>query len=267
VSDAASLLLAAEIKACCAQVYASDAVRLLVGESLHPGGTALTAHLAELMGITSDSTVLDVACGRGVSAVHLAQTVGCRVIGVDYSTANVAAARQAAEVSGVGARCTFVEGDAESLALEDHSVDAVVCECALCTFPNKPRAVAEFARVARPGGRVGITDVTSTGHLPGLEDLLAWIACIADARSVDEYQGLLHGAAFHTDVIEDHSGALIRLIDTVRARLVIGTAVLSPAAVEAAGWDLRQAGAMAEAAVIAVRSGDLGYTLITAHLP
>lgn len=267
MSDAASILPAAEIKACCAELYASDAVRLLVGESLHPGGTALTTHLAELMGITSDSTVLDVACGKGVSAVHLAQTVGCRVVGVDYSAANVAAARQAAEAYGVDVRCTFVEGDAESLALGDHSVDAVICECALCTFPNKPTAVAEFARVLRPGGHVGITDVTSTGNLPGLEGLLAWIACIADARSVDEYQELLHGAAFHTDVIEDHRNAVIRLIDTVRVRLVIGNAVLSPAAVEAAGWDPRQAGAMAEAAVNAVRSGDLGYALITAHLP
>jgi arsenite methyltransferase len=156
---------------------------------------------------------------------------------------------------------------AESLPLADRSVDAVICECALCTFPNKPRAVAEFARVLRPGGRVGITDVTSTGHLPGLEGLVAWIACIVDARSVAEYRELLRDAAFHTDITEDHRDALVRLIDMVRACVVIGKALLSSTHTEAAGWDPRQTAAMAEAAINVVRSGDLGDALITAHVP
>ena len=42
----------------------------------------------------------------------------------------------------------------------DEAFDAVVCECAFCTFPDKPTAAAEFARVLQPGGRLGITDVT-----------------------------------------------------------------------------------------------------------
>ena len=51
-------------------------------------------------------------------------------------------------------------GDAERLPLPDNTFDALVCECAFCTFPDKATAAAEFARVLRPGGRVGITDVT-----------------------------------------------------------------------------------------------------------
>ena len=50
----------------------------------------------------------------------------------------------------------------------------VVCECAFCTFPDKSRAAAEFARVLRSGGRVGISDLTRSGELPGeLDGLLA----------------------------------------------------------------------------------------------
>ena len=62
----------AELKACCAQLYASDVARLLLGDSLHPGGTATTSRLAALLALDSSRTVLDVACGRGASAIHLA---------------------------------------------------------------------------------------------------------------------------------------------------------------------------------------------------
>lgn len=267
MTDPVSARPVAEIKACCARLYSSDAVRLLIGDSLHPGGTALTTRLADVMGITRGWTVVDLACGRGTSAVHLASTVGCRVIGIDYSADNIATAQELAQANGVDALCTFVEGDAEFVPLEDASTDAVLCECALCTFPDKARALGEVGRVLRPGGRFGMTDVTSTGHLPGLDGLLAWIACIADARSVDGYQQMLRHAGFRIDAVEDQGPALLRLIDTVRARTVIGAAVLSPATAQAAGWDLRQVQTLAAAAVSAVRAGGLGYALITATRP
>ncbi len=82
-----------------------------------------------------------------------------------------------------------------ALTFEDASFDAVICECAFCTFPDKERAAAEFARVLRPGGRVGLSDLTRTGPLPDeLEGLLAWVACIADARPVEEYAHFLTAA-------------------------------------------------------------------------
>lgn len=265
--DRVPVASAPEVKACCAQLYASDAVGLVLGESMHPGGTALTARLAELLDLDDRSTVLDVACGRGASAVYLAQTVGCHVIGVEYGAANVDAARGAAEAAGVAARCTFRIGDAEALPLNDDDVDAIICECALCTFPDKPVAVREFARVVRPRGNVGIADVTSSGHQPGLEDLLAWVACVAGARPVADYARLLREGGFLVDHAEDQSDALLRLVERTRARLVIGTALLTEDVVQAAGWDIDRARTLASAAAAAVRDGDLGYALLTAHLP
>ena len=73
------------VKTCCANVYASDWAKLLLGDSFHPGGLALTTRLGQMLGLDASSTVLDVATGRGASAIYLAQTLGCRVIGVDYS--------------------------------------------------------------------------------------------------------------------------------------------------------------------------------------
>ena len=57
-----------QIKACCAAAYSSPAARLLLGDSLHPGGAALTARLGRALGVAPGDVVVDVACGPGASA-------------------------------------------------------------------------------------------------------------------------------------------------------------------------------------------------------
>ncbi|HVV43715.1 MAG TPA: methyltransferase domain-containing protein, partial [Bryobacteraceae bacterium] len=176
------------LKSCCAAAYQSDFARLLLGDSLHPGGQALTARLGERLGLASGMRVLDVASGKGESAVFLAVRFGCHVDGVDFGARNVGEARARAAAAGVSHLVSFVEGDAEQLDFPDAAFDAVICECAFCTFPDKCAAAREFARVLRPSGRLGMSDLTRAGALnPDLEGLLAWIACIADARPAEEY--------------------------------------------------------------------------------
>ena len=86
----------ANVKQCCAAFYGSDLARLLLGESFHPGGTALTERLGQLTQLSRHSRVLDVAAGRGTSAFHLAQSFGCDVVGVDLSENNVTLATEEA---------------------------------------------------------------------------------------------------------------------------------------------------------------------------
>ena len=148
------------VKACCAAVYEQDVVALVLGESYHPGGLDLTRHLARTLGLRPGQRVLDVASGPGATALLLAEEFDVAVDGVDLGEASVAKARAAAAERGLGERVRFHIGDAERLPFGDAAFDAVICECAFCTFPAKPVAAAEFARVLRPGGRVGITDVT-----------------------------------------------------------------------------------------------------------
>jgi SAM-dependent methyltransferase len=268
VSTPTGPVSAAQAKACCAAAYSSDVVALLLGESYHPGGLGLTRRLAERLRLRPGERVLDVASGRGATALLLAGEYRAEVHGVDLSPANVALARGAAHAAGLAARAAFQAGDAERLPVDDGTFDAVVCECALCTFPDKPAAAAELARVLRPGGRVGITDVTvDPTRLPHtLTGLGAWVTCVADARPLPAYAALLTGAGLRVTRTERHDRAVAAMIDQIGARLRL-VRMTARAQAEALGVDFDRAPAVLAAAGTAVADGVIGYALITAEKP
>lgn len=265
MSDHVSLdaLPAAEVKQCCAAAYGSDWATLLLGESFHPGGTRLTDRLASLLDVRPGRRVLDVAAGRGTSALHLAETYGCEVDGVDLSAANVAAASDAAAAHGLGTRVRFLQGDAERLPVESASVDVVVCECAFCTFPDKATAAAEFRRVLSPGGAVGVSDLVRRGPLPAeLQDLLAWVACIADALPIEGYVRHLAASGIDVDHVESHDDALIEMVENIRTRLLVGRVLAASGRIDLPGVDWERASTIARSAMTAIRDGVLGYVVI-----
>jgi arsenite methyltransferase len=255
-----------ELKACCAAAYSSDIVALLLGDSYHPGGTALTRRLADALALAPGARVLDVASGRGTTALLIADAYRAQVDGVDYSAANTALAQGAAQAAGLAGTARFTTGDAEQLPYPDGVFDAVVCECALCTFPDKQRAAAESTRVLKPGGRLGITDVTvDPARLPSeLTGLAARIACIADARPLDAYADILAAAGLRIQRTERHDGAMLRMIDRIEARLRL-LRMTAPAKLTAAGGDLDAAPTVLGAARTAVADGVLGYALLIAE--
>jgi len=257
---------AQEIKSCCASLYQSDWATLLLGDSFHPGGLALTQRLGQLLKLQPGQRVLDVAAGKGTSAIFLAQQFGCQVVGIDYGADIVAQATANAAQAGLSQLVRFEPGDAEQLQFDDNSFDALICECAFCTFPNKPTAAAEFARLLRPGGQMGLNDLTRSGQLPPeLDSLLAWIACIADALPQNVYTSHLQTAGLSIDIIETHPNALIEMVKTVQARLLGAELMVKLNKLELpAQIDLEQAKALARHTAKAVQSGQLGYTLITA---
>ncbi len=254
-----------KVKSCCANVYESDWARLLLGDSFHPGGLALTERLGELLGLGRGKRVLDVAAGKGASAIFLARRFGCEVVGVDYGARNVAEATRAAEEAGVAGLVSFQQGDAERLSFEDGEFDAVICECAYCTFPDKAAAAREFHRVLRPGGSVGLSDLTRNGELgPELQMLLAWVACLGDAHPVEEYAGHLEAAGFIQLSVEAHDEDLGEMVRGVRARLLSAELMSKLGKLMLPVGDLDQAKQMARDAATAVEQGSLGYALLIA---
>jgi arsenite methyltransferase len=256
----------AQAKACCAAAYGSDVVALLLGDSYHPGGLALTRRLANRLDLRPGQRVLDLASGRGTTALTLAREYGATVTGVDLSDANVALACGAAQAAGRAGQVSFQVGDAERLHVDAGTFDVVVCECAFCTFPDKPTAAAELARVLKPGGRLGITDVTvDPARLPAeLTGLGAWIACIADARPLHDYIALLADAWLRVTLTEHHDIAIAAMIDQIGARLSLVRMTARDRA-EALGLDFDRAPAVLAAARAAVANHVLGYALLLAE--
>jgi SAM-dependent methyltransferase len=237
----------------------------LLGESFHPGGLELTARLGQQLTLTSRDRVLDVAAGRGASALLLAERFGCEVTGIDYGEASVLAANAEAASRGVAKRVRFHRADAESLPFVDGEFDALICECAFCTFPDKPRAAQEFSRVLRAGGRLGLTDLTSVRpQPPALANLIGWVACVADARSIEEYVGLLQAAGFTMETVQAQDAALKDLIRTVAGRLLAAEILVARKQLRLPGVDFAQARALLKAGAEAVERGNLGYVMVVA---
>ena len=218
-----------------------------------------------MLGLRPTMRVLDVAAGKGTSAIYLAQTFGVAVVGVDYGRAAVDAANAAANAVGSGECVYFEQGDAEHLPFEAEAFDALICECAFCTFPDKSVAAREFARVLKPGGKLGMTDVIRRGELlEDLRGLLAWVACVGAAQSLDAYETNLREAGLQIEVSEDHDFALAQVVHDIRTRLLAAEILVRLKQVQLPIADFDQAKALARAAEGAVRSGQFGYALLTA---
>lgn len=255
------------LKSCCANVYQSDWARLLLGDSFHPGGTALTEYLGTLLSLGPDQRVLDVAAGQGASAIHLAQRFGCSVLGIEYSSVAVENASQAVLAAGVAHLVTFEQGDAENLPVPAASFDVVLCECAFCTFPQKAMAASEFVRVLRPGGRVGLSDLTRKGDIPAdLQGLLAWIACIADAQPLEDYVHYLTEAGLTVQLVEQHDDALSDMVRNIQGKL-LGTELLIKLKKLQLPMEINfeEAKKMAKAAATAIKAQQFGYAIVAAE--
>jgi ubiquinone/menaquinone biosynthesis C-methylase UbiE len=94
--------------------------------------------------------VLEIAVGTGRNLALYPD--GVTLTGIELSPAMLAIARRRAEAAGTEADLRV--GDAESLEFDDESFDSVVVTLALCTIPDDRKAIAEIARVLRPGGRL-----------------------------------------------------------------------------------------------------------------
>jgi SAM-dependent methyltransferase len=147
--------------------------------------------LAELQ---PGEVVLDLGSGGGLDCFLASKQVGESgfVIGIDMTPEMLERATASAQRMGIG-NVEFRKGYLEDLPVDNDSVDVVISNCVINLSPDKLKVFAEMFRTLKPGGRVSVSDIVTSGELPEnvRTDMLAWGACIAGALEMDEYiQGL-----------------------------------------------------------------------------
>ncbi len=182
--------------------------------------------------------------------------------GIDLSPRLVATAEREAAEAGLGGATTFEVGDAERLDVLAGSFDVVLCECALCTFPDQAATVSGFRGVLGPGGRVGIADVTlEPDRLPAeLDTPIGRVACVAGALPASGYEHLLLEGGFRDVVVEPHPEAALATVDSIREGLETARECLQ------GFFDVDEGLRLVGIARSAIREGAIGYVLIAARV-
>jgi arsenite methyltransferase len=156
--------------------------------------------------------VLDLGSGGGIDVILSARRVGPtgRAIGLDMTDEMLDLARRNAAEAGV-TNVEFVRGTIEDMPLPSASVDVVISNCVINLAADKAAVLREIARVLRPGGRVGVSDVVADDSLSP-EDRAergSYVGCVAGALSFDEYRrglaavGLVDVAITPTHAVND----------------------------------------------------------------
>jgi SAM-dependent methyltransferase len=141
----------------------------------------LARHLVDVAEVTAGDHVLDVACGTGVVARTAAERTGPagRVVGLDLNEAMLTVARE------VRPDLEWRQGDAARLPFPDGSFDVALCQSGLMFVPDPAAAVAELARVVRPGGRVAVQVWSSLDRQDAFRPLPDAVARHAGRDAVD----------------------------------------------------------------------------------
>ena len=183
--------------------------------------------------------VLDLGSGGGIDVILSAKRVGPTGIayGLDMTDEMLALGMQNARDADV-ANVHFLKGVIEQIPLPAGSVDVVISNCVINLSVDKPAVLTEIARVLRPGGRMGVSDIVAEDRLSpeGRAERGSYIGCIAGALSKGEYEAGLEAAGFEQisvefthQVADGMHGAIVKAVKTSEPERK-GLPVVQPAA-------------------------------------
>jgi len=186
--------------------------------SLGCGNPTVVADLRE------GETVLDLGSGGGIDVILSARRVGPggKAFGLDMTDEMLALALRNAAEAGVP-NAIFLKGMIEAVPLPADSVDVVISNCVINLSTDKAAVLTEIARVLRPGGRVGVSDVVAEDRLTPEQraERGSYVGCIAGALSKSEYEEGLRAAGFADvevtfthEVADGMHGAIVKAVKT-----------------------------------------------------
>jgi arsenite methyltransferase len=222
--------------ACCDDSQASAAGSAKFGEILYdveqrnelPDAAVLASlgcgNPVAVADLHEGETVLDLGSGGGIDVILSAKRVGPTgtAYGLDMTDEMLALAQQNAADAGV-TNVHFLKGVIEEIPLPAESVDVVISNCVINLAVDKPAVLTEIARVLKPGGRVGVSDVVAEDHLSAADraERGSYCGCVAGALSKGEYIGGLEATGFEQisvefthEVADGMHGAIVKAVKT-----------------------------------------------------
>ncbi len=159
----------------------------------------------EFAKIKEGDTVIDLGSGAGNDAFVARRVVGekGKVIGIDFTDAMVARARENAEKLKLN-NVEFRQGDIEDMPVTANKADVIVSNCVLNLVPNKHKVFGEIYRVLKPGGHFSISDIVLEGPLPAKWKEVAelYAGCVSGAIQKNEYLNIIDEVGFVNRVVQ-----------------------------------------------------------------
>jgi arsenite methyltransferase len=158
--------------------------------------------------LRAGETVLDLGSGGGIDVLLSARRVGPsgKAYGLDMTDEMLALARENQRKAGVE-NVEWLRGEIESIPLPAEAVDVVISNCVINLSGDKPRVLAEAARVLKPGGRFAVSDVIADEDMDEATraDMAQWTGCIAGALTRREFeQALVTAGLVEIEIEETH---------------------------------------------------------------
>jgi SAM-dependent methyltransferase len=247
---AAAAIRASQGESCCADPATIGAELYSALERDELPGAAVLASLGcgnptAVADLHPGERVLDLGSGGGIDVLLSATRVGPagRAFGLDMTDEMLALAQRNAAEAGA-TNVEFLKGHIEAIPLPAESIDVVISNCVVNLAADKPAVFREIARVLRPGGRIGITDIVADDAL-GPEQRAergSYAGCVAGALSVSEFRGGLEAAGLaDVSITRSHAvgdgifSAIVRATKPADARPLIDLDARRQLPVAAAG--------------------------------
>ncbi len=219
-----------------------DLWELVMGEQIHIGGFASSTDLAEKAGIAAGTSGVDLCCCNGAGMRFLVRfREVAKMTGVDATETVVTRGQQRNEAEGLADKISIVQADVTDSGLPDGEADFVWGEDAWCYVVDKPKLIAEAARLVKPGGTIAFTDWVE-GEGLSEEEAARFLAFMKfpNIESIEGYSTLLTGAG--CDIV--HAADTGRFAPHVDLYLNMLNMQLTYDALKIIGFDAELMGAM-----------------------
>ena len=165
--------------------------------------------LADDCQVNKDTSVIDIACGKGTTSILLAEKYGCKVTGIDLSNDLIDYAKELARKRRLDARIDFRVGNALDLPFNDNEFDFAISQAILVLVPDKKRAIKEAFRVIKPGGCAGWIELSWKEDPPAdfmrkvSNELCAY--CMANVSTFEGWEKLFKESGIGNLELQRHS--------------------------------------------------------------